>query len=190
MFPWDLLALMILFLPAADGAYRVRLSADCGTCEAQRRLLAALDWTRRLDLRGPLADHGPFTIETPRGRRYSGWRAVGLLPWALPAPFLSLLIILRFGSEYVGLWIAGFRLDDIVFVVLGVAALLLVPVADSSAGRGFRPARADLEPRAAPCAGQRYSRSRMSAAPRRPQRLISSAPRFQIFLLVMRIATP
>ena len=135
MFPWDLLALMILFLPAADGAYRVRLSADCETCQAQRRLLGTLDWTRRLDLRGPLADHGPFTIETPRGRPYSGWRAVGLLPWALPAPFLSLLIILRFGSEYVGRWMVGFSLDDVVFVALGLAALLLLPIADSSAAR-------------------------------------------------------
>ena len=135
MFPWDLLALMILFLPAADGAYRVRLSADCGTCQAQRRVLGTLDWARRLDLRGPLADHGPFTVETPRGRRYRGWRAVGLLPWALPAPFLSLLIILRFGSEYVGRWMVGFSLDDVVFVVLGLAALLLLPVADSRAAR-------------------------------------------------------
>ena len=135
MFPWDLLALMILFLPAADGAYRVRLSADCGTCQAQRRVLGALDWTRRLDLRGPLADHGPFTVETPRGRRYRGWRAVGLLPWALPAPFLSLLIVLRFGSEHVGRWMVGFSLDDAVFAVLGLAALLLLPVADSSAAR-------------------------------------------------------
>ncbi len=135
MFPWDLLALMILFLPAADGTYRVRLNPGCGTCEAQRRLLAALDWTRRLDLRGPRADHGPFAIETPRGRPYSGWRAVGLLPWALPAPFLSLLIILRFGSEYIGRWTVGFSLDDVVFVVLGLAALLLLPVADWRAAR-------------------------------------------------------
>ena len=135
MFPWDLLALMILFLPAADGAYRVRLSADCGTCRAQRRVLGTLDWTRRLDLRGPLADHGPFTLETPRGRRYSGWRAVGLLPWALPAPFLSLLIVLRFGSEYVGCWMVGLSLDDAVFVVLGLAALLLQPIADAGAAR-------------------------------------------------------
>ena len=135
MFPWDLLALMILFLPAADGAYHVRLSPGCGTCEAQRRLLAALDWTRRLDLRGPIADHGPFSIETPRGRCYSGWRAVGLLPWALPAPFLSLLIVLRFGSEYIGHWTVGFSLDDVVFVVLGLAALLLLPVADGGPAR-------------------------------------------------------
>ena len=135
MFPWDLLALMILFLPAADGAYRVRLSADCGTCRAQRRVLGTLDWTRRLDLRGPLADHGPFTFETPRGRRYSGWRAVGLLPWALPAPFLSLLIVLRFGSEYVGRWMVGLSLDDAVFVVLGLAALLLLPIADAGPAR-------------------------------------------------------
>ena len=135
MFPWDLLALMILFLPAADGAYRVRLSADRGTCQAQRRVLGTLDWTRRLDLRGPHADHGPFSIETPRGRRYSGWRAVGLLPWVLPAPFLSLLIVLRFGSEYVGRWTVGFSLDDVVFVVLALAALMLLPVADSRAAR-------------------------------------------------------
>ena len=135
MFPWDLLALMILFLPAADGAYRVRLSADCGTCEPQRRLLAALDWTRRLDLHETPADHGPFSIETPRGRRYSGWRAIGLLPWALPAPFLSLLIVLRFGSEYIGRWTVGFSLDDVVFVVLAFVALLLLPAADRGMAR-------------------------------------------------------
>ena len=135
MFPWDLLALMILFLPAADGAYRVRLSAGCGTCAAQRRLLAALDWTRRLDLRETPADRGPFTIETAGGRRYSGWRAVGLLPWALPAPFLSVLIVLRFGSEYVGRRTAGFSFDDIVFVVLAFVALLLLPAADRGVAR-------------------------------------------------------
>ena len=135
MFPWDLLALMILFLPAADGAYRVRLSAGCGTCAAQRRLLAALDWTRRLDLHEPPADRGPFSIETPRGRRYSGWRAIGLLPWALPAPFLSLLIVLRFGSEYIGRWTTGFSFDDIVFVVLAFVALLLLPAADRGVAR-------------------------------------------------------
>ena len=135
MFPWDLLALMILFLPAADGAWRVRLSADRETCQAQRRLLTALDWTRRLDLDGPLAERGPFSIETRGGRRYRGWRAVGLLPWALPAPFLSLLILLRFGSEAVGRWTVGFSLDDVVFVVLGVAALLLLPAADRGLAR-------------------------------------------------------
>ena len=135
MFPWDLLALMILFPPAADGAYRVRLSAGCGTCEAQRRLLATLDWTRRLDLRETPAYRGSLCIDTPRGRRYSGWRAVGLLPWALPAPFLSLLIVLRFGSEHVGRWTLGFSFDDIVFVVLGFAALLLPPAADRGVAR-------------------------------------------------------
>ena len=135
MFPWDLLALMILFLPAADGAYRVRLSPGCGTCEAQRRALAALDWTRRLDLGETVADRGPFGIETPGGRRFSGWRAAGLLPWVLPAPFLSVLILLRFGSEAVGRWTVGFRLDDVVFVVLGLGVLLLLPVADRGASR-------------------------------------------------------
>ena len=135
MFPWDLLALMILFLPAADGSYRVRLSAGCGTCRAQRRVLAALDWTRRLDLSETVADRGPFAIETPRGRRFSGWRAAGLLPWVLPAPFLSLLILLRFGSEAVGRWSVGFSLDDVVFVMLPLGALLLLPAADRGAAR-------------------------------------------------------
>ncbi len=135
MFPWDLLALMILFLPAADGSYRVRLSAGCGMCRAQRRVLAALDWTRRLDLSDTAADRGPFAIETPRGRRFSGWRAAGLLPWVLPAPFLSLLILLRFGSEAVGRWSVGFSLDDVVFVMLPLGALLLLPAADRGAAR-------------------------------------------------------
>ena len=130
MFPWDLLALMILFLPAADGAYRVRLDAGCATCAAQRRLLAALDWTRRLDLREASGDRGRFGIETPRGRRFDGWRAVGLLPWALPAPILSLLIALRFGSEFVGRGTVGFSLDDIVFILLGLTALMLLPAAN------------------------------------------------------------
>ena len=135
MFPWDLLALMILFLPAADGGYRVRLSTGCGTCEAQRRTLAALDWTRRLDLRETPENRGPFSIETPRGRRYSGWRALALLPWALPAPLLSLLVVLRFGSELAGQWTVGFSLDGVVFIVLGIAALLLLPAADCRAAR-------------------------------------------------------
>ena len=135
MFPWDLLALMILFLPAADGRYHVRLSAGCATCRAQRRVLAALDWTRRLDLSETVADPGPFAIETPRGRRFSGWRAAGLLPWVLPAPFLSLLILLRFGSEAVGRWSVGFSLDDVVFVMLPLGVLLLLPAADRGAAR-------------------------------------------------------
>ena len=135
MFPWDLLALMILFLPAADGAYRVQLSPGCGTCQAQRRVLAALDWTRRLDLSETVADRVPFSIETPTGRRFTGWRAIGLLPWALPAPFLSFLILLRFGSEFVGRGTVGFSLDDIVFVLLGLGALLLLPAADRGAAR-------------------------------------------------------
>ena len=135
MFPWDLLALMILFLPAADGAYRVRLNGRCETCRAQRRVLAALDWTRRLDLNETAADGGVFGIETPRGWRFTGWRAVGLVPWVLPAPFLSLLVLLRFGSEVVGRRTVGFSLDDVVFVVLPLAVLLLLPAADRGAAR-------------------------------------------------------
>ena len=135
MFPWDLLALMILFLPAADGGYRVRLNEECGICRAQRQVLAALDWTRRLDPRETVADRDPFGIETPAGRRFTGWRAIGLLPWVLPAPFLSLLILMRFGSEFVGRRTVGFSLDDVVFVVLPLAALLLLPAADRGAAR-------------------------------------------------------
>lgn len=135
MFPWDLLALMILFVPAADGGYRVRLSARCGTCDAHGRFLRALDWTRRLHLDRTVPAQGGFGIDTPGGRRFRGWRAVALLPWALPAPFLSLLILLRFGSEFVGRWTAGVSFDDVVFVVLGLAALMLLPAADRGPAR-------------------------------------------------------
>ena len=135
MFPWDLLALMILFLPAADGGYRVRLGAGCGTCRAQRQVLSSLDWTRRLDLRAEAETHGGFSIETPGGSRLGGWRAVALLPWALPAPFLSFLIAFRFGSEFVGRQTLGFRLDDLLFVLLGLWALPLLPIADRGAAR-------------------------------------------------------
>lgn len=98
-------------------------------------MLAALDWTRRLDLSENVADRGPFAIETPRGRRFSRWRAIGLLPWVLPAPFLGLLILVRFGAEAVGRWTLGFNFDDVVFVVLGLAVLLLLPLADRGAAR-------------------------------------------------------
>ena len=130
---------MILLLPAADGGYRVGLGAGCGTCQAHRRVLSSLDWTRRPDLREETDAHRGFSIEMPGGRCFNGWRAVGLLPWALPAPFLSLLIALRFGSEFVGHRTLGFSLDDVLFVLLGLWALLLLPVADHG------PARAAFE---------------------------------------------
>ena len=55
--------------------------------------------------------------------------------WELRAPFLSLLILLRSGFELVGRRTVGFSLDDVVFVVLGLAVLLLLPVADRGAAR-------------------------------------------------------
>lgn len=166
MFPWDLLALMILFLPAADGAYRVHLNASCGTCRSQWRVLMALDWTRRLDVRDTVADRGPFSIETPAGRRFTGWRAIGLLPWVVPAPFLSLLILLRFGSEFVGRRTVGFSLDDVVFVVLPLGTP--APAGRGSRGRpgGIRAGRLGLEPRTVPRAGCCAADGCLSAAPR------------------------
>jgi len=137
MFPWDLMALMILFLPAADRAYQVHLGTHCGTCQAQRQVLSALDWTRRLDLSRETEKGDGLCIETPTGRRFSGWRAVAFLPLALPAPFLSLLILFRFGSRFVGLRVLGIGLDDFVFVLLGLGAILLLPMADRGVARAL-----------------------------------------------------
>ena len=43
--------------------------------------------------------------------------------------------MLRFGSELAGRWTVGFSLDGVVFIVLGIAALLLLPAADCRAAR-------------------------------------------------------
>ncbi len=96
MFPWDLMTLMILFVPAADRRYRVRLSKG-GWGPLAKRLLAALDWTRRLEI-GDAEDDRWSSLETPSGRRLTGWRAAARLPLALPAPTLCVLILIRFGA--------------------------------------------------------------------------------------------
>ena len=95
MFPWDLLALMILFLPAADGAYRVRLSVGlrdvrCRSADCLRRSTGRGGWT---------CTRHPRTVGRSASRRRAAGVTAGgapsaLLPWALPAPFLSLLIVL------------------------------------------------------------------------------------------------
>ncbi|MDX1383143.1 MAG: hypothetical protein R3190_05820, partial [Thermoanaerobaculia bacterium] len=71
-----------------------------------------------------------LTIETPQGRVFRGWRALAVLPLVAPAPFLAALIVLRFGSSFVGLVLLGYGLDDVIFVLLALNGLLLSPVAD------------------------------------------------------------
>lgn len=134
LFPWDLTALMILFLPAADGGYRVRLSARRESCRVQRRLLLGLDWTRRLTLADEASDRG-LCIETPAGRRFGGWRALGLVPVVLPAPFLCLAVFFRFGSALVPSGWLGFGLDDLLFPLLAIWVALLFPAADRGPAR-------------------------------------------------------
>ena len=76
-----------------------------------------------------------MTLERPPAMGSNGGILTKL--WELPAPFLRLLILLRSGFELVGRRTVGFSfsLDDLVFVVLGLAVLLLLPVADRGAAR-------------------------------------------------------
>ncbi|MDX1382210.1 MAG: HTTM domain-containing protein [Thermoanaerobaculia bacterium] len=77
LFPWDLLAVTLLFLPAADRAFVARLDAGCGAYRLQRRLLAALEQHgRRLGHQRVRLDTNGTLTEAIRMYRRSGYAEI------------------------------------------------------------------------------------------------------------------
>ena len=105
-FAWDLLIATVLVLPG-DRAWAVVDRADCARCAVRRRLLAGLDWLRRLRWQPGACGHGAegeepiragaraLRIVGPDGRSRGGFDALRLLSVLLPAPLLAGLTLIR-----------------------------------------------------------------------------------------------
>ena len=131
LFAWDLLVAGLVFLPAGDRGWTVVYLPTCASCRRNREILSRLDWLRRLRWvvdsgavprgDGGFADvkrYGFIRLVSPRDRASCGLAALRALPAVLPAPFLSALIVARFGGGFLasrgyGHW------DDLPFVLLG-----------------------------------------------------------------------
>jgi len=130
-FAWDVLAALLVFVPAGDRAWQVAYDPACRTCRGNRALLSPLDWLRRLRWT-PMEDatssaaRGELELVSPWGRVRSGFDALRVLPIALPGPFLLALIVARFGGGFLaargyGAW------DDLPFLMLLGWLTLWVP---------------------------------------------------------------
>ncbi|MGH7213604.1 MAG: HTTM domain-containing protein, partial [Tepidisphaeraceae bacterium] len=98
LFAWDVLATMLLFLPAGDRAYTARYDPRSRAGCAFRAVVARLDWMRRLRwVEAPDSGEG-VTVIDPAGRRRAGLVAWSTLVTLLPGPLLFGLTIIRFIS--------------------------------------------------------------------------------------------
>ncbi|MGH7179930.1 MAG: HTTM domain-containing protein, partial [Tepidisphaeraceae bacterium] len=140
LFAWDIFAAGILFLPAGDGAWQIRLDPRCAACRRTQALLLRLDWLRRI--RAIHVDHGAgIELISPRGRTFSGFDAVRVLPCLLVGPLFIVLATARFAGGFLtahgfGPWEASPYLLVVGYLVLwipGVARLL-----DSLLGNALR----------------------------------------------------
>lgn len=121
LFPWDMLAVLLLFLPAADRRIRLFYSPGCFRCERTRRVLSRLDWLRRLRCRpakNELAHLHPSTLWFRSGRKGRLLRGMASV---FPGPVLVGLVCLRFlpGAG----WFPVSPADGVWIVLLGAVVL-------------------------------------------------------------------
>ena len=128
LFTWDVLAALLVFVPAGDQGWTVSHDAGCPSCRRDRLVLSRLDWLRRL--RWVPTDDGSAHHERhllgPRGRHYHGFDAVRVLPLIVPGPVFVVMALARFGGGFLagrgyGPWY------DLPFLVLAGWLLLWVP---------------------------------------------------------------
>ena len=115
VFTWDVLAALLVFVPAADRGWVVVHDRECASCRRNRAVLSPLDWLRRLrwapgasaaevESRPPAVGAGTgLRLISPHGRQYDGFDACRVLPLILPGPTFVVLAVARFG----GGWLSG-----------------------------------------------------------------------------------
>jgi hypothetical protein len=108
------LAALVLFLPAADRAHAVPVASDCVRCRRRRRILAAMDWLRRLRFvdgmggasgsattagaRAEHRRHHRLSLRDPDGHALTGIAAVRRLVLLLAPAIWLALTVLRSGA--------------------------------------------------------------------------------------------
>jgi Vitamin K-dependent gamma-carboxylase len=133
VFTWDMVAALIVFLPAADRSWRVMQNPQRAAYRWSATLLLRLDWLRRLRLISIDASHCRggttwlgFILVSPRGREYRAFAALRMLPILLPGPFFVMMAMARFGGGFLGSLGYG-PWYDLPFVGLGLWLLLWTP---------------------------------------------------------------
>jgi Vitamin K-dependent gamma-carboxylase len=132
-FTWDMLAALLMFVPAGDRAWAVTHDPACPACRWNRTILSSLDWLRRLrwiELTPALASPARsenvrrgLHLVSPRGREYRGFDALRVLPILLPGPVFVGMAVVRFAGGFLAGRGYG-RWDDLPFVMLaGLLAL-------------------------------------------------------------------
>jgi hypothetical protein len=79
LFPWDVMAILLLLLPAGDRAYTIRYNRRSTLCVWASRILSRLDWLRRLhwapvEPKGEVGEEG-FVLISPERKMQSGFDA-------------------------------------------------------------------------------------------------------------------
>lgn len=145
-FTWDVLAALVLFLPAGDRGWRIVCDPECASCRWNRAVLARLDWLRRLrwvptaEAAGiesaSLCRAGRIGLQlaSPRGRVYDGFEAFRMLPLIVPGPVFVVMALARFGGGFLsgrgyGPWY------DLPYLMLAVLLALWVPGVSRLVGR-------------------------------------------------------
>lgn len=107
LFAWDMVAVLLLFLPAADRQYTVSYDKENAVLSLSHRLISRFDWLRRL------------TWNPASGKGFSLADALFLFP----GPLFVFFVVVRFGHFW-GYPLLGFSAHDLVFLMM-VALLSL-----------------------------------------------------------------
>jgi predicted DCC family thiol-disulfide oxidoreductase YuxK len=148
VFAWDVLAALLVLVPAGDQSWTVFHDPECSSCRWNRAMLSRLDWLRRLrwvptadavgiESRPALARDGArmgLHLVSPRGREYRGFDAFRVLPVILPGPVFVVMAVARFGGGFLagrghGPWY------DLPYLVLGGLLVLWMPGVARFVGR-------------------------------------------------------
>ena len=137
LFTWDMFACGILFLPAADGGWRVLLDRRCAACRRSRALLSGLDWLRRCQFvsrdDSSVACPG-LQLVSPSGRILTGFNALRVQPAILAGPTFIVMALARFGGGFLAARIAG-PWDAAPYVLLAAYLALWIPGVGRHLGR-------------------------------------------------------
>lgn len=140
-FAWDLIAMLVLFLPAADRRYTLLYEEGCPTCRQRQRILARLDWLRRLrwvswsEARAGEAlpvrfaadlSKGGLCLVSPSGCSRRGFRMLRQLLVLFPGPVYVFLAALRFGA-FGSYCFGSVPASDMMFLVAFGTLVLWVP---------------------------------------------------------------
>ncbi len=102
LFPWDVMAVLLLMIPAGDRSHTLRYDGRSELWFRLRLILSGLDWHRRLRWetveRNEVEPHIGFTLSNADGKTRVGFDALRSLLLLFPAPMLAMLVIVRFGG--------------------------------------------------------------------------------------------